>query len=107
MNKEPWCHIRIANVNLRVPVVVNEETTQDIAKEVEECIARIESESSVIDTQKFALLAAFSFAVEKQVLQAEHDQDNRDLVKALETLATQLKSLSHRFSIAAPPRNEK
>lgn len=104
MSPEQWRQVRIANVNMRVPVFLDEETTERIAQEVDACIARIEAESTIIDTQKFALLAAFSFAVEKHALLEEQDQDTRDLVKALESLASRLKALAHQYG-EAPPRS--
>jgi len=84
----------------------DEETTREIAREIEERIARIEKDTDIIDTQKNAVIAAFEYATAMRVLDEEHEQDIRELAKALERLTSQLKALTKRFHLETPILNE-
>ena len=83
----------IRGVTLRVPLHRDEETTRQIISEVDQVLKRIESESSVIDTQRFALQAAIEFAARLNTVREEQAEDTRLLVKALDRVASKLRDL--------------
>ena len=103
MIKKPQCRVEIGRMKLAVPLYKDEDATHEIAREVEERIERIEEETEVIDTQKNAVLAAFECVVEQRALIEEHEEDIRELVRALEKLTSQLKALAKRFHLPPPP----
>ncbi len=107
MKDAPRCVVEIARIKMNLPIYRDEETTREIAREVEETIARIEDESELIDTQKNAVLAAFDYACQKRALEDEYEADNRELAKALERVTSQLKTLISNFPGEAPVPNDK
>jgi len=84
---------RIANVRLRLPVYRDKQTTLELAEEVSRLIDGMEEKAGRVDSQAFALQAAFAFAAELHAERAERDQDTRELLKALDAIATQLNRL--------------
>ncbi|HOJ32307.1 MAG TPA: cell division protein ZapA [Candidatus Hydrogenedentes bacterium] len=90
---ESYIECRIAGVNLRVPVCQDESTTKRIVELVNKRLKEIESASSRIDTQKFALLAAYSFATELQDLMDRQAQEERSLARLLEEVGKSLREL--------------
>jgi cell division protein ZapA (FtsZ GTPase activity inhibitor) len=90
---EDFVQARVAKVNLRLPVYRDRQTTLAIAEEVSARVAAMEEQAGRIDSQAFALQAAFAYAVELHAEKAERDGDTRDLVKALDRIASQLKRL--------------
>lgn len=84
---------RIANVKLRLPVYRDKQTTLELAEAVTARIARMEEQAGRVDSQAFALQAAFALAAELHAEQAERDQDTRDLLKVLDGIVTQLNRL--------------
>jgi len=83
----------VGGVRLALPIVDDVDTTRRIAARVNDRLREIEAESDRIDTHRFALLAAVSFATEVEECQRKHDQDTRDLLKALNRLLTSLRAL--------------
>lgn len=84
---------RIAGTVLDLPVVQDEAHTAAIADKVTERFREIEAASPRIDTQAFALQAAFSFAAELERISTERDEETRELVHALAELAGRLETL--------------
>lgn len=84
---------RIANVKLRLPLYRDRQTTLEIAEEVTARIAEMEERVGRVDSQAFALQAAFAYAAELHAEQAEREQDTRELLKMLDGIATQLNGL--------------
>jgi cell division protein ZapA (FtsZ GTPase activity inhibitor) len=90
---ESYVDARIANVKLRLPVYRNKQATLDLADEVSALIASMQEKAGRVDSQAFALLAAFALAAELHAERAGREQDARDLLKVLDTIATQLERL--------------
>jgi len=84
---------RVAKVNLRLPVHRDPATTLAIADEITAKVAELEAEAGRIDSQAFALQAAYAFAVALHQEKAEREADNRELLKALDRIAGQLKEM--------------
>lgn len=84
---------RIAGTVLDLPLVEDEAYTAQIADKVTERFREIEAASPRIDTQAFALQAAFSFAAELERLTADREEETRELVHALARLAGRLEAL--------------
>lgn len=84
---------RVAKVNLRLPIYRDRQTTLAIAEEVTSRVAAMEEQAGRIDSQAFALQAAFAYAAELHAEKAERDADTRDLLKVLDRIAGQLKRL--------------
>jgi len=47
-----------------------------------------------VDTQAFALRAAFDFLAELHQIRQEHEQDHKDLLKALSAFSARLQELA-------------
>lgn len=84
---------RIANVKLRLPVVRDPKTTLELAEEVTARIKAMEEKAGRVDSQAFALQAAFAYAAELHAERAEREDDTRDLLKALDAIAASLNRL--------------
>jgi cell division protein ZapA (FtsZ GTPase activity inhibitor) len=84
---------RVAKVNLRLPIYRDKQTTLAIAEEVTARVAAMEEQAGRIDSQAFALQAAFAYAAELHAEKAARDADNRDLLKVLDRIAGQLARL--------------
>lgn len=92
MNGE-FVQARVAKVNLRLPVYRDEATTLSIADEVTAKVAALEAEAGRIDSQAFALQAAYAFAVALRQEKAGREEDNKELLKALDRIAGQLRNM--------------
>ncbi len=90
---EDFVQARVAKVNLRLPVYRDKQTTLAIAEEVSARVAAMEAEAGRIDSQAFALQAAFAIATELHAEKAARDADTRDLLKVLDRIAGQLARL--------------
>lgn len=84
---------KIANVSLNLPVYRDKKSTLELAEEVEAVVAGMEADAARIDSQAFALLAAYEFARRLKVLEDENDADLRELLKALDGVASTLQRL--------------
>ncbi|MCP4644667.1 MAG: cell division protein ZapA [bacterium] len=85
-------NVVIAGISITVPIWRDAETTQRIVDRVNDRIQEIEGRSRRVNTQMFALEAAFSFAQEVAKLEAARQQDETDLSEALEHLASKLRT---------------
>ena len=56
--------VKLGNITMDVPIHRDEETTLALVERINERLRAIEDQSRVIDSQQFALLAAYAFAVE-------------------------------------------
>lgn len=97
MKAEPRHTVRVGRNTLSVPLHRDVETTEQIAAEVTERLERIEAASPIVDTQKFAVRAAYELAAELRAQEEQHQEDTQDLIKALERLVQELKRLVERF----------
>ena len=87
---EEFVQARVAKVNLRLPIYRDKQTTLAIAEEVSARVAAMEEQAGRIDSQAFALQAAFAYAAELHAEKADRDADTRDLLKVLDRIASQL-----------------
>ncbi|MBI3119824.1 MAG: cell division protein ZapA, partial [Candidatus Hydrogenedentes bacterium] len=78
--------VQLGNAKLRIPVFRDEVTTRTLAQQVSERLKKIEGESERIDTQAFALRAAFEFAAEVHELRVAREQDQRDMGVCLDRI---------------------
>lgn len=93
--------VKLAGRRLVVPVVGDETTTRQAAEWVNERLRHIEDESTRVDTQVFALRSALHFAAELVQLREEAEQDNRQLIKALDSIASALRGLVDELNATA------
>ena len=84
---------KIANVTLNLPIYRDKKTTLEIAESVGELVAQMETRAERIDSQAFALLAAYEFARRLKALEDDNEADTRDLLKALDGIAGALNRL--------------
>ena len=89
----PKTQAKIAGVTLSVPVSHDDETTAAIVQSVNDRLRQINAESTKINTQHFALLAAYSFASEVQELRRQAKDQEREFLTKLDDLLTKLKSI--------------
>ncbi len=89
--------VKIANSTLRVPVCVDERTTQTLAEAVTKRFKSIEEAAGRIDTQAFALQTAYEFAAQLHMLRQHAAEDERTLTVALDTIAERLATLINDF----------
>lgn len=85
--------IKIKNLPVAVPLYKDADATERIAQTVEDRLTEIESQSSHHDIIAATFRTAFEFARDHAELKAQWESDNRELVKALERLTSQLKKL--------------
>ena len=90
---DPYIQTKIANVTLRVPVYRDQKHTLELAQEVGRLVASMESDADRIDSQAFALRAAYEFARQLRELEDENAADLKDLLKTLDSTATALQKL--------------
>lgn len=99
--------VKIANVSMRVPVCVDEETTRGIVEALNARIKQIEEKAPRIDTQAFALQTAYEAAVDLYLLRRDQERDIRELGVALDGIATQLSELAEDFAPVEKPERKK
>ncbi len=90
---DPYIQTKIANVTLRLPVYRDQKHTLELAKDVERLVASMEADADRIDSQAFALRAAYEFARQLRELEDENAADLKDLLKTLDSTATALQKL--------------
>ncbi len=94
---EETIQAKVANVTLRLPVYRDKKHTLELAEEVEALVASMEAEGGRIDSQAFALRAAYEFARRLKVLEDENAAEERALIKALDGTATALRRLAEEY----------
>ncbi len=90
---QKYLEARLGGVLLNVPILGSLSRTQVIVDKVNTKLHEIETASTRIDTQKFALLAAFHFAAELQDLTEAHVEEDKQLARSLEQLNVQIQEL--------------
>jgi hypothetical protein len=95
--------VKIGKATLKVPLCVDEQTTLAIVQRISDRLQDIEEHAPRIDTQAFALQAAYEFASEIHLLRKEQDQDAHDLIKALDAISSRLQELAAEFNVPAVP----
>jgi cell division protein ZapA (FtsZ GTPase activity inhibitor) len=89
--------VKVANVTLRLPVYRDKKHTLELAEEVGALVASMEAEGGRIDSQAFALLAAYEFARRLKALEEQNAADHRELIKTLDGTATALQRLAEEY----------
>lgn len=85
--------LRIANVDVRVPLYADYATTEAIAAAIDARVREIEANTKGrLDSTAFALRAAFEFASDLHALREEQEATVHGLKKTLEKLLTRLES---------------
>lgn len=90
--------VRIRNLPVVVPIVENQAVTEALVTQLETRLTEIEEGAGRVDTQAFALRAAFDSLAELHQLRQEHEHDHKDLLKALSALSDRLQSLAEQAS---------
>ena len=93
MTRPRTIEARVGGVKVTVPVYQDEETTRKIIDQVNTRLQEIETSSTRIDTTVFALKAAISFAVDLQDAQADHVEETKETILALDAVAEALRSI--------------
>ena len=106
MTHEQHCRLEVARIKIDVPVYRDISTTEAIGRDLDARIKQVAKQSDVIDTQKNAVIAAFNCLVQMHVLAEEHEEDIRELTRALARITTQMRSLEERFHLANSPRDK-
>lgn len=89
--------VHLGKARIRVPIVGDEATTLRLAEELSARLQQIETESERIDTQAFALRAAFEYAAELHRLRRERDEEQHDLAIVLDRVVSSLQDLRTDF----------
>jgi len=90
--------VKIANATVQVPVHIDEATTQALAEEVNARIQAIQEGSDRIDTQAFALRAAYELAANLHAENQRQERETKELLVALDAIASRLKQLAAEFA---------
>lgn len=83
----------VGGMRLRVPVCCDPETTQAVVEAVNRRLKEIELKSDRVDSQRFALLAAYSFASDLQKCHMDDEDETRSLLKILDRINDALAQL--------------
>ena len=90
---EEFLEVELGRLRLRVPVYEDKTKTLALVKKINKRFKQIEDTSGRIDTQSFALLAAYSFAVDAEELREDSSDETRDMLVGLEKICTALRQL--------------
>lgn len=85
--------IKLRGITLTIPDHLHPETASRVLSELEARLTDIESKSTRIDTQAFALQTALSFALDAAEARKDHDSDTREILLALDKISDQLRTL--------------
>ncbi len=92
----------VAGVTLNLPVYGSPEETERLATLVTERIKHIESDSTRIDTQAYALTAAVHFAAEATRARKQHEEELAEAATALTAILDRINDIVRRFAITGP-----
>ena len=67
--KRPLVDVVLGRMHLKVPMIVDQDTTLRIAQKLNARLEEVEKQSDRVDSHAFALIAAMSFAAELQEVQ--------------------------------------
>ena len=90
---DPFVEVRIANIPLKVRPYQSPEKTKAIAEQITEQVRAIEKTSGKIDTQAFALQAAYELAVELDIQRQRSAAETQELLRAVSMMADRLEAL--------------
>ena len=78
---------------LTIPVIEDEETTLRIVERLNDRLRAIEESSPRVDTQRFAIEAALSFAADMDDISRERAEETRNTLKSLDRLSAIVREL--------------
>ncbi len=93
----PRMKVKLGGKTVEVPLYRDSRATLKLAERLNERLKAIEAQSGRIDTQAFALEAAFTFAAEAQRLGDDADADRVTTLKELERLSKTIDRLVREF----------
>ncbi len=85
--------LKVANVSLDLPIQGDEANTRRLAKDLTRRIRAIEERSARVDTQAFAILAAYELAAELDAAHRDQQAGDKELVVLLDRLTNRLRGL--------------
>ncbi|MCC6797478.1 MAG: cell division protein ZapA [Candidatus Hydrogenedentes bacterium] len=89
----PQVEVQIAGMNLRVPKGETADTPTALVNKVHAKLKELESRSTKVNTQAFALQAAYEFALEVAELKDAYAATESRLVESIEALHERVKVL--------------
>ena len=93
----PRVKVKLGGKTVEVPVYRDSRATLKLAERLNERLKAIEAASGRIDTQAFALEAAFAFAAEAQRLEDDSEADRTATLKELDRLSKAIDKLVREF----------
>jgi len=89
--------VSVGGINISVPILKDEKTTLKIIDDVNDRIEEIESSTSRVDSQAFAIMAAVSFATELQQLKLAQQAENKEIAVALDSISNTMQAILEEF----------
>ena len=93
MTKERLLQVKLGGKTVQVPVYRDEKTTLLLVNDVNERLREIEEGSARVDTQAFALQAAYLFAADLARERAAFSEDDEEVIKSLTRVQLALNGL--------------
>ncbi|MCC6487668.1 MAG: cell division protein ZapA [Candidatus Hydrogenedentes bacterium] len=93
MTKEQLIQVKLGGKTVQVPVFQDEKTTLQIVASVNARLRDIEESSTRVDTQAYALQAAYLFAVDSIRAGQAADEGDAELLKNLVRIQVALKGI--------------
>jgi hypothetical protein len=93
MTKQRLLQVKLGGRTVQVPIYQDEKTTLQLVDSVNERLREIEESSTRVDTQAFALQAAYLFAVDSAREQASFDEDDAEILRSLTRVQLALNGL--------------
>jgi len=84
----------LGRARVSVPLYRDAETTREIAARVNERLEEIEEATGRVDTQAFALIAAYMFAADEDRMTRERGEETQELLVRLDKVCTALRGLA-------------
>ena len=93
MSKEQLLQVKMGGKTVQVPVFQDEKTTLQLVASVNARLREIEESSTRVDTQAFALQAAYLFAVDLARGELAANEDEAEVHKSLVRIQLALKGI--------------
>ncbi|MCC6699627.1 MAG: cell division protein ZapA [Candidatus Hydrogenedentes bacterium] len=93
MSKDRFLQVKLGGKTVQVPVFQDEKTTLEIVASVNDRLREIEESSARVDTQAYALQAAYLFAVDSARAELASSDDETEVHKSLVRIQHALKGL--------------
>lgn len=96
----PRIKVKLGGKSLEVPVYRDMRATQKLIERLNQRLKEIETAGGRIDTQAFALEAAYTFAAEAQRLHDDVEAERHEMVKELDRLSKAIDKLVREFKLS-------